>query len=172
MTNSEECIIWYIQTRLAWQSSTWNPCGRVQMEQSGTSWMVSLFDHFLIDNLLQMDLCIAHGPWYFSFTAGTVFREPILCKNVPRLVPGTYNSYLIVFIFSNFFFMVSLIYINWLFHQAGPNPYALEDMLLEINTGQLMQLSKDLGSWNWCLVILVYWLCLREWLMIIGHPAS
>lgn len=23
--------------------------------------------------------------WYF---AGTVFREPILCKNVPRLVPG------------------------------------------------------------------------------------
>lgn len=103
MTNSEECIIWYIQTRLAWQSSTWNPCGRVQMEQSGTSWMVSLFDHFLIDNLLHMDLCIAHGPWYFSFTAGTVFREPILCKNVPRLVPGTYNSYLIVFIFSNFF---------------------------------------------------------------------
>lgn len=25
----------------------------------------------------------------FILNAGTVFREPILCKNIPRLVPGT-----------------------------------------------------------------------------------
>ena len=28
----------------------------------------------------------------FKILPGTVFREPILCKNIPRLVPGTYSS--------------------------------------------------------------------------------
>lgn len=59
--------------------------------------------------LLHMDLCIVHSPWRFSFTAGTVFREPILCKNVPRLVPGAYYSFLEIFILSNFL-MVWLAY--------------------------------------------------------------
>jgi isocitrate dehydrogenase len=29
------------------------------------------------------------------FVAGTVFREPIICKNVPRLVPGWKQSIVI-----------------------------------------------------------------------------
>ncbi|KAF8412616.1 hypothetical protein HHK36_000585 [Tetracentron sinense] len=55
-----------------------------------------------------------------AVTPGTVFREPIICKNIPRLVP------------------------------VGPRPYALEGMLLAINIEQLMQLSKELENSNWC----------------------
>lgn len=39
------------------------------------------------------------------FAAGTVFREPILCKNIPRLVPGYHFSNIVALI-SNFLTLV------------------------------------------------------------------
>ena len=67
----------------------------------------------------------------FFFT-GTVFREPIICKNVPRLVPGT-NDDITLHSFgdvadSN----------DCGCCQAGPSLYASEGMLLVINIAQLI----------------------------------
>ena len=50
------------------------------------------------------------------FAAGTVFREPIICKNVPRLVPG-FESFYHVFDFPAAYMIFSLhgslIYLGW-----------------------------------------------------------
>lgn len=72
---------------------------------------------------------------FFFLAAGTVFREPIICKNVPRLVPGVCYKYLAIETFLNHVFSFSII-VNVLyfqFFQVGQNQYALEGMLLVIS---------------------------------------
>jgi len=72
--------------------------------------------------------------WKFS---GTVFREPILCKNIPRLVPGTNIKKIIL----NYFLINGgLLYISTLpLDQVGQSQYASEDMRLVTNIGLLTQ---------------------------------
>ena len=80
---------------------------------------------------------------------GTVFREPIICKNIPKLIPGNINFtcvYSSVPLPSREEFSWMLVF------QGGQSQYALEDMLLVINTAQQMQLSKDQESLSWFLV--------------------
>lgn len=55
----------------------------------------------------------AHACLYI-FAAGTVFREPIICKNVPRLVPGTENNAYIFFLFNcQLLFNLVFFFLGW-----------------------------------------------------------
>lgn len=66
-----------------------------------------------------------------TFFLGTVFREPIICRNIPRIVPG--NVVTLVWIW----FMMSYHWahcLNSFFSsQVGKNPYVLAGMLLVIS---------------------------------------
>lgn len=57
---------------------------------------------------VRLDLSFYFQAHLLASSAGTVFREPILCKNVPRLVPGNCCSYC----FHNY---VRKLYWLWLF---------------------------------------------------------
>lgn len=86
--------------------------------------------HFLYDGLL-----------WLAYSAGTVFREPIICKNIPRLVPSMYDE-----IAFTFLWWCSRISTDCDCYQVGTSLYASEGMLLVINTEQLIQLLKELGN--------------------------
>lgn len=79
-----------------------------------------------------------------SLPLGTVFREPIICKNIPRLVPGNEGRPKVLL------FIYVILSCNPSCHkiQAGQSPFALGGMHSVISTGQLMQLSRDLASLN------------------------
>lgn len=75
-----------------------------------------------------------------GFSTGTVFREPILCKNIPRLIPGMIISY------CGSIFLLEQNHVDCCCFQAGQSQYALEDMLSVISIEQLMLSLKDLGN--------------------------
>lgn len=77
------------------------------------------------------------------YFVGTVFREPILCKNIPRIVTGK------VWAFASY---IEHRYITvetaecFLNSQVGRNPYVLVGMLLAISIEPLIQLSRGQES--------------------------
>lgn len=80
--------------------------------------------------------------------SGTVFREPLLCRNVPRIVPGNVFSYHCIKCVQT---IVLFSFITYIF-QVGRNPFVLVDMPLVINIVLLIQSLKDQESSKWSLV--------------------
>lgn len=84
-------IIWFVMTDEArvkefnlkqmWKS----PNGTIRNILNG-QWICSCD----LQKLEPFQLFFDWLQWYFFLPTGTVFREPIICKNVPRLVPGMF----------------------------------------------------------------------------------
>lgn len=82
---AHDCSVDNWQMKLVSRNLSWNRCGRVQMGQSGIFWMVSELPCMNSFYCCFFSLTLLIFIWW---PAGTVFREPIICKNVPRLIPG------------------------------------------------------------------------------------